>query len=299
LQTYVLIVIDVNEVSLGSGGLVSLEGEGAVDVTLSLEELVLEFDPMESDGMKSALHDIHHHQDGHSHGPEGEPHHEGAENSTDKALIGTPSQGETLFEEDSSELRVGKGESPQSEVGGSVGDRSENELDGLNHLMDEEAAEGVVVLYLDTGLGIKDLLVHLDVVNFEVTSHLVFGVDDGLLVLRAGLGGLDVIEVGLVVGLMGLAAESVGTRLNAEHERDSKSNHNQADNGGSLLTISVGTSVEVDTLRMLIPSKTLLVSEGHQVVNHNRNNGGAVVNLVHVGLSSAVGVHFVDPFLDN
>merc|ERR1719272_2299614 len=294
LETYVLSVIDVNEVSLGSGGLVSLEGEGAVDVTLSLEELVLEFDPMESDGMKSALHDIHHHQDGHSHGPEGEPHDEGADDSTDKALIGTPSQGETLFEEDSSELRVSKGESPQSEVRGSVGDRSENKLDGLNHLMDEKSAEGVVVLFRDTGLGIEDLLVHLDVVNFVVASILVTGVDDGLLVFRTGLGRLDGIEVVIVVSLMGLAAESVGARLNAEHEGDTDSNEHEADKCGSLLA-----SVEVDTFGLLVPCKTLLTSEGHQVVNHNRNNGGAVVNLIHIGLSSGVGVHRVDPFLDH
>lgn len=51
----------------------TFEGEGHVQVALTVEELVLELDPMESDGMESALHDIHHHQDSHSHAPEGEP----------------------------------------------------------------------------------------------------------------------------------------------------------------------------------------------------------------------------------
>jgi len=97
------------------GGLFgSLEGEGHVEVTLSVEEFVLEFDPMESDGMEAALHDIHHHQDGHGHGPEGEPQEERSEDCHPNAGICFPWDGKKLLDEHGSQLRVSKGESPQS-----------------------------------------------------------------------------------------------------------------------------------------------------------------------------------------
>jgi len=85
---------------------VSHEGEGGVEVTLSSKELVLELNPMESDGMESTLHDIHHHQDGHGDSPEGEPHDKGSEDSQNEGSVRSKGLGETLFDEDGSQLRM-------------------------------------------------------------------------------------------------------------------------------------------------------------------------------------------------
>jgi len=72
---------------------VSLEGEGHVEVTLSLEELVLEFDPMESDSVEGALHDIHHHQDCHGDSPEGEPQDERSKDGRNERSVGSKGLG--------------------------------------------------------------------------------------------------------------------------------------------------------------------------------------------------------------
>lgn len=87
----------------------SLEAEGDVEVTLSVEELVLELDPVKSDGMEAAFHDIHHHEDGHGHSPEGEPNDEGSDDGHGKTCVIFPWYCQQLFDEHGSQLRVSKG----------------------------------------------------------------------------------------------------------------------------------------------------------------------------------------------
>jgi len=112
---------------------------------------------------------------------------------------------------------MSEGESPQSEVRGSVRDSSEDELDGLDHLMDEEASERVVVAVFFTCLFIQDLLVDREV---SLIYHFnLSGVDElvSFVSFRFITGGFDVIEFVMVV-FDGLAAESPGTGLDTEHE---------------------------------------------------------------------------------
>lgn len=234
--------------SLGHSSLfVRFEGEGHVQVTLTVEELVLELDPMESDGMESALHDIHHHQDSHGNAPEGEPKQEGFEDYPDEAGAGTmPSFGETLLEEHFTQLGMSKGESPQSEVRGSVRDSSEDELDGLDHLMDKEASERVVVVFFHTSLLIKDLLVGREVIliyhcNLSGVDELVSFVSFRLIASRC-----NVIEFFVVV-FDGLAAESPGTGLNTEHEGHTDSNHDDENQRKALLS---GEEVNIAEIRL-------------------------------------------------
>jgi len=112
---------------------------------------------------------------------------------------------------------MSEGESPQSEVRGGVRDSSEDELDGLDHLMDEEASERVVVAVFFTCLFIQDLLVDREV---SLIYHFnLSGVDElvSFVSFRFITGGFDVIEF-VVVVFDGLAAESPGTGLDTEHE---------------------------------------------------------------------------------
>jgi len=142
-----------------SSSIVSLEVEGGIDVTLSLEELVLELNPMESDGMETTLHDIHHHEYSHSNTPEGEPQNEGSDNCLKKGCgtitSGLPCYRESLFNEHSTQLRMGKRKIPMSLVSGGLRHRSENKLNCLDHLMDEQSSERIVMLVLDASLSIE------------------------------------------------------------------------------------------------------------------------------------------------
>ncbi len=71
------------------------------------------------------------------------------------------------------ELRVSQTQSPQSQIGGCIGDGSKNELNRFNQLMNEDLSEIVVsVLWTDDVDKIGVLLFfHLD---FFITHHLLF-----------------------------------------------------------------------------------------------------------------------------
>jgi hypothetical protein len=252
-----------------------LEAEGDVEVTLSVEELVLELDPVKSDGMEAALHDIHHHEDGHGHSPEGEPNNEGSNDSHGKRSIGLPGHRHHLFDEHGSQLRVSKGERPQSEVRGSVGDGTEDKLDGLDHLMDEEASERVVVDFVHTSLLVENLLVLFDI-SFVVfvQSHLVASVDDGLLIFSSGLSGLNVVEFLFFVSVVRRAAECKGTRLDTEHEGNTDGDHNsERVRQGSLRVEEVDSTGRISL-------DHFLVSLLHQVVNHGVDDARVEMELV-------------------
>ena len=109
--------------------------------------------------MESAFHDVHDHE-----------HTEGCANESeegqvhlDEAATGHGGHQE-LVVEDLGKLRVGQGEGPETKVRGSVGDGTKNELDGLDHLMDEDLDSVVWALRLDSKT--------LDHILFEVQTVL-------------------------------------------------------------------------------------------------------------------------------
>ena len=125
-------------------------------VSITLEELVLHLDPVESETMQEALHLIHAHDDGEGDRPEGWPHQEcgnqgPAINGSCRWIRSSRVEdvdelGQDQVEEHFRELTVSKRQGPESQVGGSIGHGTEDELDGLNELMDEGLTEGVLVI---------------------------------------------------------------------------------------------------------------------------------------------------------
>jgi len=135
--------------------------EGQVHVASTLEELVLELDPVETQSMQKALKHIHQHKhtEGYSH--EGEPDDEGTDGlGGDRVLWeGVPWHLQDLLQEHKGELGVSEGESPQTQVGGSVGDGTKHELDGLNQLVDSQLSQVDVVATF--GLLVQQIVVQL------------------------------------------------------------------------------------------------------------------------------------------
>jgi len=248
-----------------SSSIMSLEVEGGVDVTLSLEELVLELNPMESDGMETTLHDIHHHEYSHSNTPEGEPQNEGSENCLPEGVgtitSGLPCYRESLLNEHSTQLRMGKRKSPKSEVRGGVRHRSENKLNCLDHLMDEQSSERVVMLVLDASLSIEECLVVSNIIF--ILSFLVSSINELVDFIGTGLcSSFDVVEVFVLV-MVGRAAEGIGTRLDTKHERNTQGNKYKHNDSNALLCTK-----EVDTVFVSIDNRirealACLTSEGH------------------------------------
>lgn len=66
-------------------------------------------------------------------------------------------------------------EGPQSQVGGSVGDSSQYKLNSLDHLVNEESSEALVMLLLNSSLGVDNFSVLCDIVfhNFTFTKQLI------------------------------------------------------------------------------------------------------------------------------
>lgn len=146
------------------------------------------------------------------------------------------------------------------------------------------------MLLMDAGLSVEDVLVLLDIILVLVSTLLVSSVNDGLLFVGAGLTttGSDVIEFTLVVGLVRLAAEGVGTRLDAEHERYTDAHHDQEDDGKGLLRLEPVHATE-----------GRLISEFHQVVNHNRDDSGVLVELGPPVIGGVIGIERVAPLVDH
>jgi len=51
-----------------------------------------------------------------------------------------------VFEEDSCQLSMGEGKSPESEIRGGVGNCTKHEFNSFNQLVDQDVCEGNVVL---------------------------------------------------------------------------------------------------------------------------------------------------------
>jgi len=95
---------------------------------------------METESVKATFHDVHHHQ--YSSGSA----HENEEGDKASSYTSTRHKGyKYLIEENFSQLRVSKRQSPQSQVRGSVGNCSQNKFDGLNHLVNEKVCKFVVI----------------------------------------------------------------------------------------------------------------------------------------------------------
>lgn len=97
---------------------------------------------METQGVEEALKGVHKHEDGEGNTPECWPKNESEDNGHESAI-----SLECVLEEETheyfSELTVRKGKSPKTKIGGSVGYGTEDEFDGLDHLVDEVLTESV------------------------------------------------------------------------------------------------------------------------------------------------------------
>lgn len=147
-----------------------LVGEGDEGVTISLEELVHVFDPVETEGVKECREGLENHENTNGGTQEDSP-----DGPSDEGVHGETVLGQTEIPEDGSELGVSKRQGPETEVGSGVGNGTENELNSLNDLMDESLAEvegtavsvtvttgsrsgsGLLVVLVENGVG---LLVH-------------------------------------------------------------------------------------------------------------------------------------------
>jgi hypothetical protein len=108
-----------------------------------LEELVLEFYPMKTKGVQKGRNGLHAEQDS--------PCQSGPSTETDpgRDRIGDCEREKSdTLEEDFRELRMGQRKSPKTKVRGSVRNGTENELDGVDHLMDKDLVEIKLIFFL-------------------------------------------------------------------------------------------------------------------------------------------------------
>ena len=181
---------------------------------------------MKTEGVKEALKDIHHEKNAERDASEDAVANEGCE------PVNVEGGNHGLLPEDGGKLGVSKRKSPETEVGGGVGNHTQDELDGLYGLVDEDLAKAVLLVFI----GLTMLLVIMGVV---VNSALMlFGKEVGLGKEQNGNGGegdkeKDVLNTGLAVvnGLVDVA------RL--------KSNVDQgSDKVGRLATVARSAKVE-------------------------------------------------------
>jgi hypothetical protein len=98
------------------------DGVGAELVAVTLVEFVLEFDPVQTEGVQEALHGVHAHEHAEGDREEGEEGNEEPEYRPAGCLRFKASTvlHKDQLQEDSGQLRVSEGESPKTEVGGCV-----------------------------------------------------------------------------------------------------------------------------------------------------------------------------------
>ena len=168
--------------------------------TIGGEELVLELDPVETEGVKEALKDIHHEQNTKRNAGKDAVANEGSE------PVNVEGGNHGLLPEDSGELGVSQREGPKTKVGGSIGNHTQDELDSLNGLVDKDLTEAMLVVFI----GLAVLLV---IVSMVMNSALMLlGKEVGLGEEQYGDGGegdeqKDVLDTGLAVvhGLVDIA----------------------------------------------------------------------------------------------
>ena len=105
-------------------------------VALTFEEFSLEFNPMKSQHVEEALHDVHQHQN-----PKGDagPNWE----SYEECYHGSRLQGwkHDLVEEDFGKLTVSETQCPESQIRGCVTHGTQSELNSLDQLMYHDFSE--------------------------------------------------------------------------------------------------------------------------------------------------------------
>lgn len=130
----------------------NLEVEWFEFVSKTLVELVLEFNPMETEGVEDTLKVIHCHEHKEGDTPEDWPKDDRANDSCSICFALWTVVSENKVPEHFRKLGMCKRQGPESKIRSSVGNSSEDELDGLNHLMDEHFSESVVAGWLLHGV---------------------------------------------------------------------------------------------------------------------------------------------------
>mmetsp|Transcript_3507 Transcript_3507/g.5329 ORF Transcript_3507/g.5329 Transcript_3507/m.5329 type:complete len:687 (-) Transcript_3507:294-2354(-) len=133
MMMMMMVVFFLSRGILGEDGRVR---EGGELVTISHVELVLELNPVETKGVEEGREGFHEKEDTDSEAsPDGPSDEDGKE-----ATLLEHEDHDTL-PEDLRQLGVGQTEGPETKVGGSVGDASEDVLDGVDDLVDEDLAK--------------------------------------------------------------------------------------------------------------------------------------------------------------
>ena len=125
-----------------------LEGVRGEANTISLEEFVLELNPVQTESMQETFQDIHHQQD-----TKGDSSKHSKSNVGGKP-VHVQSGKHGLLPKHSGKLRVSKGKGPKTEVRGSVGDHTKNKLNGLNGLVDDNLTKSMFIVMVFTMYGL-------------------------------------------------------------------------------------------------------------------------------------------------
>jgi len=164
---------------------------------------------------------------------------------------------ECKVEESFSQLTVSKRQGPKSKVRGSVGDGSEYELDGFNHLMDEGLSEGVSMRFGTHALELLFKRFHL---LLSLKHHIVGELFAGVFLITVSLDsvstGTEKVLVGIIVlvkirelndsGLIIIIStcSSEAAWFDAKHDWHKDSNNNDESNG-DLVHLFVAISNEL------------------------------------------------------
>ena len=109
--------------------------------------------------MQETLEDIHTEEDRGGDGKPNSASQEHHDTAGDEAHVGGDRTEHGFLEEDEGELLMRQGQGPETEVGGGVGDGSEDVFDGFDGLMDEDLTGVVffvvVVVVVVEGLGLE------------------------------------------------------------------------------------------------------------------------------------------------
>ena len=114
-------------------------------IAVGTKELVLELNPVQAQGVQEALEEIHGEENAGGHDSEDCVRREHA-----KGIPGRNPRRHAFGPEDCGQLGVGQRERPQSQIRGSVRNRSKGELDRFDHLVNEHLAERVMPVLLST-----------------------------------------------------------------------------------------------------------------------------------------------------
>ncbi|KAI3492688.1 hypothetical protein L1887_42606 [Cichorium endivia] len=165
----------------------SLKLEWLELVASGLVELASEFDPGETNGVEERAEALHAAQDGDREAePEAKGEH-GGDGTRDARHAKHVLDGHGP--QHLGQLGVGKRQGPQTEIGGSVGDTAEAELDGVDHLVNDHLADVELVLLL----------------------HFSVAVAAAAMAVALGLGEAAVL-VGVVVVIVTIAVEAEAAR---------------------------------------------------------------------------------------